>query len=296
MLFSGEVSTLDVILIFTNKGNYIYLPVYKIPVFKWKELGTHINNLVQMTEQEAIVKIMKISSFKEQRNLLFVTRNNLVKQTELKEFEVSRYTKPVRAISLSKNDEVVSVDITDNTNSELVIFSDKGQALRFNLTEIPVTSTTAKGVKGMNLNPKQHLSAGIILKDYNDLLLLTNRGTIKRINVLDIPKKKRTNKGVQLYKVVQSNPYLVQDLCLLNATQYKQRAKITVNTDTTSLELSAFDIKHDKTENGKAFVKKSLGNSVFINIENLEEDLSITPLSEYVREDDQELVQGKLFE
>ena len=107
MLFSGEVSTLDVMLLFTTKGNYIYLPVYKIPVFKWKDLGTHINNLVQMTEQEAIVKILKISNFNEDRNLLFVTRNNLVKQTELKEFEVSRYTKTVRAISLSKNDEVV---------------------------------------------------------------------------------------------------------------------------------------------------------------------------------------------
>ena len=296
MLYSGEVSTLDVILIFTTKGNYIYLPVYKIPTFKWKELGTHINNLVQMTEQEAIVKIMRISSFKEQRNLLFVTRNNLVKQTELKDFEVSRYTKPVRAISLSKSDEVVSVDVTDNINSELLIFSDKGQALRFNLSEIPVTSTTAKGVKGMNLNPKQHLSTGIILKDYHDLLLLTNRGTIKRINVLDIPKKKRTNKGVQLYKVVQSNPYLVQDLCLLNATQYKNRAKITVNTDTTSVELNAFDVKHDKTENGKSFVKKSLGKSIFINIENFEQDSSITPVSEYVKEDDCELVQGKLFE
>lgn len=296
MLFSGEVSTLDVILLFTSKGNFIYLPVYKIPTFKWKELGTHISNIVQMTEQEVIVKIIKISSFKEKRNLVFITRNNLVKQTELKDFDISRYTKPVRAISLSKDDEVVSVDITNDINSELVIFSTKGQALRFNLAEIPVTSTTAKGVKGMNLNPNQHLATGIILKDYHELLLLTNRGTIKRINIQDIPKKKRTNKGVQIYKVVLSNPYLVQDLCLLNATQYKQRAKITVNTDKTLVELNAFDVKHDKTENGKLFVKKVLGKTIFINIEDMEQDSSITPLSEYVKEDDCELIQGKLFE
>lgn len=296
MLFSGEVSTLDVMLIFTNLGNYIYLPVYKIPIYKWKDLGTHINNIVQLSEKESIVKILKINDFKQEKNLLFVTKNNLVKQTELKEFEVSRYTKPVRAISLSKNDEVVSIDITDELDAEILIFSRKGQALRFNLSEIPVTSTTAKGVKGMNLSQNQELAAGVVLKDNHDLLLLTNRGTIKRINVTEVPKKKRTNKGVQLYKVVRSNPYLVQDVCLMNATQYKNRAIVTINTSTTSVNVSAFDVKHDKTENGKSFVKKSLGDSIFINIEEFEEDLTITPISDYIKQDDEELVQTTLFE
>ena len=295
MLFSGEVSTLDVMLIFTNLGNYIYLPVFKMPTYKWKDLGTHINNIVQLSENECIIKILKIKDFKQERNLLFVTKNNLVKQTELKEFEVSRYTKPVRAISLSKNDEVVSVDITEDLDAEILIFSRKGQALRFNLQEIPVTSTTAKGVKGMNLGQHQELASGIVLRDHNDLLLLTNRGTIKRINIDEIPKKKRTNKGVQLYKVVRSNPYLVQDLCLLNATQYKNRAKIIINTTTTSVDISAFDVKQDKTENGKSFIKKSLGESLFINIEELEEDSSISPISDYVKEDDTEVVQTTLF-
>ncbi len=296
MLFTEEVSTLDTILLFTNKGNYIYLPVFKIPSYKWKELGTHINNIVQMTENETIIKILRITKFDDDRNLLFVTKNNLVKQTQLKEFEVSRYTKTIRAISLSKNDEVVSVDITNQLDSEIIIFSKKGQALRFNLLEIPVTSTTAKGVKGMNLNPKQELASGIILKEHHDLLLLTNRGTIKRINILDIPKKKRTNKGVQMYKVVRSNPYLVQDCCLMNATQYKLRANVIINTTQSSVVVSAFDIKHDKTENGKSFVKKSLGSSLFINIQEFEEDPTINPLSEYIKEDDHELIQQKLFE
>lgn len=296
LLFSEEVSTLDVMLIFTNLGNYIYLPVFKIPNYKWKDLGTHINNIVQLSENESIVKILKVTDFTEDKNLLFVTKNNLVKQTELKEFEVSRYTKPVRAISLSKKDEVVSVDITDNKESEILIVSRKGEALRFNLDEIPVTSTTAKGVKGMNLGQSQELAAGIVLKDYHELLLLTNRGTIKRINITEIPKKKRTNKGVQLFKVVRSNPYLVQDLCLMNATQYKNRATVTINTTTTSVKISAFDIKQDKTENGKSFVGKSLGDSLFINIEEIEQDLTLAPISEYKKEEDHEIVQTTLFE
>ncbi len=296
ILFVKKVSTLDTMLIFTNKGNYIYLPVYKIPTYKWKELGTHVSNIVQLLENEYIVKILRVTSFEDSKNLLFVTKNNLIKQTELKEFDVSRYTKTIRAISLGKTDEVVSVDITENTDSEVLIFSRKGQALRFNLNEIPVTSTTAKGVKGMSLNPKQHLASGIILNDFHDLLLLTNRGTIKRLNILDIPKKKRTNKGVQIYKIVKSNPYLVQDLCLMNATQYKNRAIITVNTTKTSVIINSFDVKHDKTENGKSFIKKKEGIAQFINIEQFEEDNSITFLSEYEKEIDHELIQQKLFD
>jgi topoisomerase-4 subunit A len=296
LLFEEEASTLDVMLIFTNQGNYIYLPVFKIPTFKWKELGTHINNIVQLNENESIIKIMRITDFTESKSLLFVTKKNLIKQTNLIDFEVSRYTKPVRAISLSKNDEVVAVDITRNPQAEVMIFSKKGQALRFNLSEIPVTSTTAKGVKGMNLSTKQELASGLILKDHHDLLVLTNRGTIKRMDIQEIPKKKRTNKGVQLYKEVKSNPYYIQDTCLMNATQYKNRAIVKINTDKMAIELNAFDIKLDKTENGKTFVKKSQGNALFIQIEEMVEDLTITPLSDYIREEDEEIVQQKLFD
>lgn len=296
ILFAQEVSTLNTILLFTNKGNYVYLPVYKIPNYKWKDLGTHINNIVQLDEDEFIIKVMLIIDFNEDKTLLFVTKNNLVKQTELKEFEVSRYTKTIRAISLNKNDQVVAVDITDKKDSEILILSQKGEGLRFNLSEIPITSTTAKGVKGMNLSSKQKLATGIILKDYHDALLLTNRGTIKRIILSEIAKKKRTNKGVQLYKVIQSNPYLVQDICLMNATQYKNRAQIRVNTSETQVLINAFDIKHDKSESGKTYITKKQGNPLFINIEEVEEDLTITPLSDYVKEEDQEVIQQTLFE
>mgnify|MGYP000607414483 FL=1 len=295
ILFAEEVSTLNTILIFTNKGNYVYLPVYKIPNYKWKELGTHINNIVHLEEDETIVKVMCITDFTAAKTLLFVTRDNLIKQTELKEFDVSRYTKTIRAIALNDDDEVVAVDITDDVLSEVLIFSEKGEGLRFNLAEIPVTSTTAKGVKGMNLSRRQKLAAGIVLKDHHDLLLLTNRGTIKRIDISEIPKKRRTNKGVQLYKIVRSNPYLVRDACLMNATQYKNRANVRVNTTKTGLLINAFDIKTDKTENGKSFIASKLGEPLYIHIEQMEEDPDITPISEYEREEDHDIVQQSLF-
>lgn len=296
ILFAQEVSTLNTILIFTNKGNYVYLPVYKIPSYKWKELGTHINNIVQLEEDEVIRTVMVVEDFSKEQYLLFVTKKNLVKLTPLQDFEVSRYSKTIRAMSLKKGDEVVSIDWTDDLQSEAMVFSKRGEGLRFSISEIPITSTTAKGVKGLNLSTKQELATGVVLKDHNDVLILTNRGTIKRIDVSTIPKKKRTNKGVQLYKVVRSNPYLIVDACIINATQYKNRANIRVNTTLTAVNISAFSIKYEKNESGKQFIPKNKGIAQFIAIESVEEDPTITPLSDYVKEEDHDVIQQSLFE
>jgi topoisomerase-4 subunit A len=296
ILFVSEVSTLHTLLLFTNKGNYVYLPVYKIPTYKWKELGSHINNIVHLDEGETIIKALVVKDFSTELYLLFVTKENLIKLTTLKDFEVSRFSKPIRAISLKKDDEVVAIDWTENIDSEVMILSNVGESLRFNLKEIPITSTTAKGVKGMNLSPRHYLASGLILKDHHDLLVLTDRGTIKRIDVSTIPKKKRTNKGYQLYKIVKSHPYYITDTCLMNATQYKNRAAITVITTETSVPLNAFNIKYEKSENGKRFISNNQGTPIFINIEQMEEDFSIAPLSNYVKEDDSDIIQQSLFE
>ncbi|MCK5761407.1 MAG: hypothetical protein KAH16_00760, partial [Candidatus Izimaplasma sp.] len=296
MLFVAELSTLDTILIFTNKGNYIYLPVYKVIETKWKDLGTHINNIVQLEDDERIIRIIHVNDFKDDKYVVFMTQNNLIKLTKLEDFNVSRYSKTIKAINLNKGDSLIKVDVTDSLDSEILIVTRKGVALKFSLSEISVTSTTAKGVKGLNLSAKEKLASGIILKDHNDLLILTHRGTIKRMSLEDIPKKRRTNKGTKLYKTVKSNPYLVTDICLMNATQYKNRAKISINTDKMLVQLIAFDIKTDKTATGKSFVKPKQGKPIFMNIEDFEIDSTIPNLNEYVKEKNVDVVQQKLFE
>ncbi|MBU1019979.1 MAG: hypothetical protein KJ847_02090, partial [Firmicutes bacterium] len=296
MLFEGELSTLDTMLVFTDQGNYVYLPVFKVPEYKWKELGTHINNIVQLEDNEKIIKIVHVKDFDADLHLFFTTKDNLVKLTKLSDFNISRYSKTVKAINLNKGDEVVSIDIAESLDAEVLIATEKGLALRFSISEVPITGTTAKGVKGLNLTGKQKLASGIVLKDHHDLIILTNRGTIKRIDVSEIPKKKRTNKGVQLYKVVRSNPYLITDLCILNGTQYKNRATVYVTTTKTRVDINSFDIKRDKTENGKLFIKSKMGKPMFISVQEMEIDPSLPVLSDYVKEKQVDTVQQTLFE
>lgn len=294
-MFEKEVSTLNTILLFTNKGNYIYLPVYKIPVHKWKDLGTHINNIVQLSQDEIIIKILHVTTFNTDELLFFVTRKNLIKLTKLEDFEVSRYSKTVRAIALNKGDEVVSIDVAPTLHEEVLVLSSTGLALRFNLHDVSVSSTIAKGVKAINLPPKETLSSGNILKNHHDLLLLTNKGAIKRVNIFDIPKKKRTNRGYQVLKYVKSNPVRIVSSVLLNSTQYKNRANVEVITDKEKVIINSFDIKSEQAENGKNFIKKKQGKPLFLAIDQYELDHSITQLSDYVKDVSIETIQQKLF-
>ncbi len=282
LLFVQEVSSLTTLLIFTNKGNYLYIPIYKIPQGKWKDLGTHFNNLVNVDPDERIVKVLHVNSFEEEKYLLFTTKSNLIKLTKLSDFVATRITKALKAIKLKKGNEVVSIDITTSLEKEMLLLANSGQSLRFDLSEVPITGITAQGVKGMNLAKNDTLSTGVILEDHHAVLLLTSRGTIKRIDPNDVTKKKRAYKGEELLKIVKTNPYLVIDACLLNATQYKNRAKIYINTDKELVELNAFDMKTDNTVAGKRFIKNNQGLPLFINIEQIEQE-DITPISEFVR-------------
>jgi len=295
MMFEGEVSTLDTILLFTNLGNYIYLPVFKLPDYKWKDLGTHINNIVQLEEQERIIKVHRVSSFDEDLHFLLATKRNMIKLTPLKDFDVIRYNKTYKAISLNEGDQLVSVDVASNLDKEVLAMTEKGYALRFNLEEINISSTTAKGVKIMNISSKQNIAGAIVLKEHHEVLLATNRGTIKRIDPSSIAKKKRTLTPVMVLKVVKSNPYLVTNMALMNQTQYRDRAKLRIITETGYLDIEAFELKMDHTDNGRQFVKKKDGAIQFLLMEELEEQ-EYPPINEYIKEEDKEEVQQTLFE
>ena len=110
-MFEEEVSTLDTLLLFTNLGNYIFLPVFKLEEQRWGDLGIYINNIVPIQRDEVIIKTLKISDFKTTQELLLATKSGMMKLAKLSDFEVSRYTRPIRAMRLNKGDELVSVDI-----------------------------------------------------------------------------------------------------------------------------------------------------------------------------------------
>lgn len=199
-----EVSTLDNLVIFTNLGQYLYVPVHTIFEGKWKDLGKHINNLVTgLSESEYIVGAFILKNPEEK--ITFVTKNGLVKQSILKDFIVSRYSKAMLAFKLRDNDEVIAVN---QSKPRTVLISEAGYYVNIDTEEIPVVGARASGVRGMNLKDDV-LAAGLSLDSSEYLSIFTNNKTAKRVKVSELETHNRAKKGSTLIKKVKSFDYKI---------------------------------------------------------------------------------------
>lgn len=194
-------TTQDTLLLFTNLGNYLYVPIHKLPDCKWKDLGKHISNTIVIKEQERIVASLILKD--KAKNVTLFTKNGLTKQVALKDFEVTRYSKPITAIKLKDNDELINADISQN---EVLFVTNNGFYLRFNTSEIPLVGPKASGVKGINLKDDYVIYASPI-KTQEYLNIFTNQKTIKRLKITDLVSISRAKKGNMLFKKAKTKDY-----------------------------------------------------------------------------------------
>lgn len=194
-------STKDALLLFTNLGNYLYVPIHILPEVKWKDLGKHISNTITIKEEERIISSMILKD--KTKFVTLFTKNGLVKQVPLKDFEVSRYSKPMVAIKLKDGDELINADISQK---EVIFVTNNGLYLRFNTEEIPVVGPKASGVKGINLKEDYCIYASPI-NNQEYLNVYTNYKTIKRVKLTDLVPISRAKKGNMLFKKAKTKDY-----------------------------------------------------------------------------------------
>ena len=279
IIFLKEVSTLDTLLIFTNLGNFIYLPVFKIPETKFKDVGTFISTLVMTNPKERFVKVFVVDNFIDSYTFLLTTKEGYMKQTLLQEFNVTRYTKPVRAIKINPEDELVSVDMIKDT-LEIMAFTKNCEGLRFRASEVGLYGTNARGVKGINLRDKDEVVSAFYCNKDDDFLLLTNRDTIKRMKVSDVVLTRRCRMGSTLIKKVKSNPYLLLDSKKMTPNQYKENVLINLIYKNGNESLEAFSLKYNVSDSGRSITPEdsNLKELVGMNLENPQNpDAAVSP-------------------
>jgi topoisomerase-4 subunit A len=130
-----DTTTFATLLVFTSKGNYVYYPVFKLPDVKWKDLGTHISNLVSIDADEVIVQTQVITTFDPAIDVLITTRKGMIKRTSLAEYNVTRYSKKMKAIKLKAGDTVVSVEV--GSALSIAITTEQGMLSVFATQEVP---------------------------------------------------------------------------------------------------------------------------------------------------------------
>ena len=202
-----KVNNLDTILLFTNLGNYLYVPVHEIPEAKYKDIGAHISNIIKVSDGEKIVKSIAVNKFDSSPITLF-TKFGMVKRVPLKDLEVSRYSKPVNCMKLKDGDELVSVSRCDS--AETLVVTKDGYALKYNTSEIPVLGLKAGGVKSIKLNAGSEVISAFVINEQKEYLcLFTDRNTAKRLHITDIDKTTRAKKGTSILKSPKSKPYII---------------------------------------------------------------------------------------
>ena len=199
-----KLSTLDTLLIFTNLGNYLYVPVYEIPEAKWKELGKHISNIIKLDPLESIVGCVSVTNFDTDDYITMFTKNGMVKRSMLSDFKVSRYSKPITAIKL-KDDDVVT-NIESNKGNYIFITTSNGFGLRYNISEVAPVGLRAAGVKAVSLK-NDTVVVGHVMNEEEYLVVLTDKGTGKRIKMSEFEIGSRARKGIQMVRDVKTNPY-----------------------------------------------------------------------------------------
>ncbi|WP_144678733.1 DNA topoisomerase IV subunit A [Bacillus altitudinis] len=209
LIHQFEMNTTDVLLLFTNRGSYIYCPVHQLPDIRWKDMGQHITNIISIDRDETIQKAIPIKEFDESSYLLFFTKGGMVKKTELLQYKAQRYSKPLVALNLKGDDELVDVHVTTG-QQELFIATKNGYGLWFDEEEVSVVGPRAAGVKGINLKDGDEVVSGQIIDPKNNVLVLTTqRGAVKRMNLSEFDKTSRAKRGVIMLRELKKNPHRI---------------------------------------------------------------------------------------
>lgn len=276
-----NMNTMDTLLVFTNLGNYLYIPVYEITECKWKELGKHISNIISISSGESVINAMPVYDFNDNIYITTFSKNGMVKRTKLEEFKVQRYSKPISMMKLKDDDLVVDVSY-DNKNN-VFIATKNGYGLWYNTNEISVIGLKAAGVKSINLKNDEVVS-GILFDDNEEYIsIITDKGTGKRLKLTDFEKGSRANRGLLLMKEIKSNPSKIVKVYIANT---KKEINIITTKGIKTVKLNEMPIM-DRYSNGSYVVKDKVSDVYMLENIKGKDDIDIFNDEEIVITDNQ---------
>ena len=274
-----NVNTTDTLLQFTDQGNYIYLPIYKIPEVKHKDLGYHVSTLIGMEANERVIFSTVVSNFNDDKYVLIATKQGLIKRIALKNLVVNRFSKALKATKLRDGDIVVSADICTGSDKDVVIATRDGFMNRYNCNEISIIEPASFGVKAIELKgrPNDYVVGAKYVDEKDIILLLTHRGNIKRFKPEEINKGKKNHVGKMYLKVVKSNMHEGKHLEVIHYKNAGSELQSYIFCSKGYVDIDYTILRTAIADNGKKMVKEDLGQPIEIVI--CHNDLDLDPTS-----------------
>ena len=202
-----STSTHDHLLFFTNKGRVYRLKGYEIPEYGRTAKGLPVVNLLKLDEGESIQTIINVESERsDDAYIFFTTRAGIVKRTSVKEFSNIRQN-GLKALNLKDEDELINVLLTQE-DTDIIIGTKLGYAVRFNQSSVRSMSRSATGVKGVNLREGDAVVGARVITDQDEVLIITEKGYGKRTVATEYPTKGRAGKGMKTANITDKNGHL----------------------------------------------------------------------------------------
>ncbi|MBR2578347.1 MAG: hypothetical protein IKE38_05375 [Erysipelotrichaceae bacterium] len=287
-----DCETLDTLLIFTSRGSYIHLPVYRIDECKFKDLGKHISTYVKMEGNEKVVGAVVVKNFETYAFILTATRKGMIKKTSIPRFNANRTSKSLPAMKLRNDDEVVSMALCYEAD-DIVAVSRDGHYNKYSSEVLSDLAPRALGVGCINV--KADALCGVVVDHHDgaELLLASDKGGFKRIHFADLEFTSRNAKGNRLFKQIKSNPHTLiycKEVSSYTSLVFDQSDSISLPVseipfmDTEATFSSPFDV-----EGSYSFIKDDMSDIKEAEIIDL-------PEGYYEEEDDDEYDQTNLFD
>lgn len=213
-----EVNTQDTVLVFTNKGRYLFIPVHKLADIRWKELGQHVSQIVPIDEDEQVVDVYNEKDFNSDAFYVMATKNGMIKKSSVSQFKTTRFNKPLVGMKVKDHDEIVNV-IRLESDQLVTVLTHKGMSLTYSTSELSDTGLRAAGVKSINLKDEDCVVMTESVSDSDSILMITQRGAIKRISYKVLQVAKRAQRGITLLKELKKNPHRIFDAAVVKEGQ-----------------------------------------------------------------------------
>ena len=210
LIFVQSAKTTQHLLMFTTLGNVIYRSIHELSDIRWKDIGEHLSQTITNFEtNEEILYVEVVDQFDDATTYFAVTRLGQIKRVERKEFTPWRTykSKSVKYAKL-KDDTDQIVAVAPIKLDDVLLISQNGYVLRFNIEEVPVVGAKAAGVKAMNLKEDDVLQSAFICNT-SSFYLLTQRGSLKRVSIDEIPVTSRAKRGLQVLRELKNKPHRV---------------------------------------------------------------------------------------
>lgn len=211
----------DTLMVFTDKGKVYNLKVYEIPETSKQSRGRLMSNIIKLQEDEKIRSIIRTRDFSSENELVFVTKNGLVKKTNLAEYK-NINNSGLKAIKIKEDDDIIYVGLIEKIDQEEILLATKnGYSIRFACKDVRPTGRDTMGVKGLTLRRGDSVVSALLIKDPEKgrILTITENGYGKRTRIDEYPLQNRTGKGVINLRCNAKTGDVVSVLCVYDGEE-----------------------------------------------------------------------------